>query len=79
MLLCLAVAVLATSGWYATRPVRPHCVVAVSTLTDGNEDMLSSADGKQLPLEERVELAYWYAVGAGHCKPPESRWRQWLG
>jgi len=79
-LLCLAVVVvvLVTSGWYASRPVRPRCVVGVSVLTDGNGKPLSGLDAKQWTIEERAEMAYWYAVGAGRCKPPEPRWRQWL-
>jgi hypothetical protein len=31
VLLCLAAVVLAMLNWYATRTVRPHCAITIST------------------------------------------------
>ncbi|MFE2420608.1 hypothetical protein [Streptomyces hokutonensis] len=40
---------------------------------------MTIANWKQWTAEQRTDAAYWFAVGAGRCKSPEPRWRQWIG
>ncbi|MFI6657531.1 hypothetical protein ACIBL8_18665 [Streptomyces sp. NPDC050523] len=79
VMLCLAAAGLATSWWYASRTVRPHCAISISAPpADLDGRPFPIADWKRWTPERRTDLVYWFAVGAGRCKPPEPRWRQWL-
>ncbi|WOX17081.1 hypothetical protein [Streptomyces sp. N50] len=81
VLLCLAAVVVAMSGWYATRTVRPYCAITISSPpTVGHGYPLPSvATWKRWTAEQRTDAAYWFAVGSGRCESPEPRWHQWIG
>ncbi|MCX5554765.1 hypothetical protein [Streptomyces sp. NBC_00038] len=69
----------ATLGWYATRTVRPDCVVAISKVTDGNGHNLPDVNGRVRSDKELADRAYQQAVDSGRCDPPRARWKQWIG
>jgi hypothetical protein len=79
VLACTAAALAAALlGRYAAHTVRPDCLVAVSTLTDGDGRPLPDANGRVWSSRELANRAYRQAVGSGRCDPPRARWKQWL-
>ncbi|MCF2125641.1 hypothetical protein L1I79_04225 [Strepomyces sp. STD 3.1] len=65
-------------AWYATRTVRPDCVVGVSTVTGRDGPGLPGANGRIRPDPELIDRAYRQAIASGHCDPPGARWKRWL-
>ncbi len=69
--------VAAILGRYAAQTVRPHCVVEVSGLTDGDGRNLPDVNGRVRSDEELTARAYQQSVDSGRRDPPTARWKQW--